>query len=46
MAQYYPTQENVLNIKVQYYNELDIQGIFTDVERSVLCYKFIGWKQS
>ena len=26
MAQYYPTQENVLNIKVQYYNELDIQG--------------------
>ena len=27
MAQYYPTQENVLNIKVQYYNELDIRSV-------------------
>ena len=41
MAQYYPTQENVLNIKVQYYNELDIQELFTDVGKDPsFCYKF------
>ena len=26
MAQYYPAQENALNIKAQYYNTLDIEG--------------------
>lgn len=40
MAQYYPTQENVLNIKVQYYNELDIQGFSQMLKDPSFCYKF------
>lgn len=37
---YYPTQENVLNIKVQYYNELDIQGFSQMLKDPSFCYKF------
>ena len=40
MAQYNPTQENVLNIKVQYYNELDIQGFSQMLKDPSFCYKF------
>ena len=33
-------QENVLNIKVQYYNELDIQGFSQMLKDPSFCYKF------
>lgn len=40
MAQYYPVQENALNIKAQYYNTLDIEGFSQMMKDPSFCYKF------
>ena len=40
MAQYYPAQENALNIKAQYYNTLDIEGFSQMMKDPSFCYKF------
>lgn len=40
MAQYYPAQEKVLNIKAQYYNTLDIEGFSQMMKDPSFCYKF------